>query len=344
MEKNKRLYWIDILKILACFFVIVNHTGYYYLWSKGQNLGTIGALFYTTGFAICKIAVPLFIMVTGCLLLNNKDDCKSIIKKIIRIVVPLIVLSLYAYFKEHSINLTELINFTKDFCKLPILYSYWYLYMLIGLYLVTPILQKLISVCNLKDYRYIIIICLIIPSIFPIISNYFDLEFNHMFFEGLLPISVGYYISGLYLSKIELNHRNRNTAIITFVLSITFFILSMFIPFMSNGEINQNLDNYEYIQIVLPSLSFFYLIRYYFENKKFGKISSKIIVETSLVTFGIYLLHLFVNERIYHSFVSEFIKDINPALGIVSVYIMTFILCGIITYVFRKIPIIKKFL
>lgn len=76
--KIKRTLWLDILKIIACFLVIVNHAGGYVL---GNNPSKITIIFYCVNFAICKIAVPIFIMVTGSLLLKKESSYNDITKK-----------------------------------------------------------------------------------------------------------------------------------------------------------------------------------------------------------------------------------------------------------------------
>ena len=68
----KRNYWIDILKIIACFCVIVNHTGLVLL--EYTNYKNIPVLVYSIMFSICKIGAPIFIMVTGYLLLRKKTN------------------------------------------------------------------------------------------------------------------------------------------------------------------------------------------------------------------------------------------------------------------------------
>ena len=50
-NEKKRYCWADILKILACFLVIINHTGGYLLQYSGyDNLGII--IFYIINFVI----------------------------------------------------------------------------------------------------------------------------------------------------------------------------------------------------------------------------------------------------------------------------------------------------
>lgn len=65
MENNsldKRIYYIDILKIIACFCVIFNHLCFILLQYSVQK--NIIVLIYCIMFSICKIGVPIFIMVT----------------------------------------------------------------------------------------------------------------------------------------------------------------------------------------------------------------------------------------------------------------------------------------
>lgn len=88
VKNNKRSYYLDFLKIIACFLVIVNHAGGHILINSGYTKGA--TLFYSVCFSICKIAVPIFVMVTGALLLTKEQTYKSIGKRIFRILIPLI--------------------------------------------------------------------------------------------------------------------------------------------------------------------------------------------------------------------------------------------------------------
>ena len=82
MEKNKiHYYWLDLIKILACFFVVINHTGGYLLEFAGNN-NFGNSLFYMINFVFCKMGVPLFIMITGFLLLERNSSFANMSKKI----------------------------------------------------------------------------------------------------------------------------------------------------------------------------------------------------------------------------------------------------------------------
>ena len=46
----------------------------------------------------------------------------------------------------------------------------------------------------------------------------FDIEYS--FTSFLLPVLISYYISGVYLSKIELTEKNRNIAFLCFIIPV----------------------------------------------------------------------------------------------------------------------------
>ncbi len=68
----KRRYYIDILRILACFMVVFNHfdLGFYAFHNKQQ--GTVSYWLLLAFSVFCKFAVPLFFMISGALLLKKR--------------------------------------------------------------------------------------------------------------------------------------------------------------------------------------------------------------------------------------------------------------------------------
>ena len=319
-KANNHYVWLDLLKILACFLVIVNHSVSYLLDSSGYN--NYSVLVYSCAFAICKIGVPIFLMITG-ILLNKQMNYRYIGKKIFRIIVPLVLLSAYIYIRNYGIHF----NFFKSILEDPISIPHWYLYMLIGLYLMMPLVEKMIRNFD-KD---------VIQSLTPIhISDYLLL--------AILPYPIAYCIAGIYLTKVELTKRNRNIAIICFMIPLLIFILSLYIPYIKYQEISHALDACRNITTSLPAMAAFYLFRYYFEDNHFSAFTSKWIKEIALSTFGIYLFHFIFIPKIYRLTMIQNIFAFSSFIGIFTFQICLFICCGIITYCLRKIPVLKNFL
>lgn len=77
INENVRNYSFYVLRILACFLVIVNHTieGLFKYFPS-----TTGGLSFTV-FYFCKIAVPIFLMISGALLIPKEESLKNYLLK-----------------------------------------------------------------------------------------------------------------------------------------------------------------------------------------------------------------------------------------------------------------------
>ena len=336
--KIKRTLWLDILKIIACFLVIVNHAGGYVL---GNNPSKITIIFYCVNFAICKIAVPIFIMVTGSLLLKKESSYNDITKKIIRIVIPLIFISAIIYYKSNGINI---IGFIKNFIEEPIIYPYWYLYMLISLYLVTPLLQKMIKNFNNKDYEHLFIICLAIPTLIDLFNALLNIKINTLFYICNFSKIVGIYILGYFLTTCDLKKNAKNIAVVAFPIIIMMFFLTLYIPYINTEKISYAFDSYDTVFSIGASAMLFYIVRYYFDTKRVNSKIANIINLVSECTFGIYLFHYLIIHYIYYSNTFQLIFNFNKYIGIYLLEISVFVISGIFTYALRQIPYIKKYL
>ena len=113
----------DLIKIIACYLVIVNHTGLYVL-SYGSKSPFLVS-FYSTFFIFCKIAVPLFIMVSGSLLLSREESYQRTLSRIVKVAVPLVVLSLALFVYRNGIG--SILDFFPSFLKTAAIVPFWYL-------------------------------------------------------------------------------------------------------------------------------------------------------------------------------------------------------------------------
>ena len=100
LQNNKRnLLHIELLRIIAAYFVIFNHTskkGFFcFLFMRGEVCPYWVYMFFSV---FCKISVPLFFMIAGALLLKKDMDLKEIwSKKISRILAALVIFTAVTY-------------------------------------------------------------------------------------------------------------------------------------------------------------------------------------------------------------------------------------------------------
>lgn len=346
MNKERILYY-DLIRIIACVLVIVNHT--IWMFSAYDKLPLFTWILSDALFFIAKTAVPLFIMLSGALLLGKEESYKHLaIHKVLKMILILIVWSLiYAIYSKHSLlTFGDLFREIKAIIRQPISIHLWYLYMLIGLYIITPFLRKMIKNFTDKDFIIFIIIWIVYSTVLPFIELFKCFIFSKYlaipFFSGY----IGYYVAGFYLDNININ---KNKIIISVIIFFTGLIMCTYITLVmskAKGATYMGLDNVRMFPIMLMSLSLFLIIKKLGKkiNKRLNKEKTKrIIVNISSTTFGIYLIHTLLNRMLGSSPIYNIIfnDSINPILGLIVYDLLIFILSYIIISIIRKIPGLK---
>lgn len=141
MESSKRIVWIDWMRVIAFFLVLVVHsTEPFYFGGKGCYIAGESDMYWIAFFeALARSCVPLFVIASGYLLFPLRYDAVTFAKKrAVRILVPFVIWSLFYafYWGEPVSNLKGLLlNFNYTAGHL------WFVYMLIGLYIMMPLLS-----------------------------------------------------------------------------------------------------------------------------------------------------------------------------------------------------------
>lgn len=166
--------WIDLLRVIACFMVVASHCSDPFLFTSERSDFVGGWMIGS----IVRCSVPLFVMMSGALLLPTSLGLTSFYaKRIKRLAIPLVFWSMalpflfYLYirlaggtsfpFIDSSTytfdaacrkSFTFFLNFNYDTTPL------WYLYMLIGLYFIIPILSAWIKNASRKEVRNVLLL------------------------------------------------------------------------------------------------------------------------------------------------------------------------------------------
>lgn len=336
-NKNEIIY-LDILKIFACLMVIINHTNILML----ENNTFENTTFYCIMYSLCKVGVGIFLMTTGTLVLDKNYSYRKIIKCIIRVFVPAIILSFLFYIENTTMHDINIIQFLKSILYEPYIEPYWYIYALIGIYLVLPFIQKMVKNFSNKDYIIFILIFLIIPTLINFLKIYTKFNINSSIQAPFFPIIIATVICGNYISKIKTSKKKLIISTTIFIISYIIMFLSMYLPYLDHGEISYALDYWDAFPVILMTISLFYIVRHLLKKKKYSKKTSHIIKTITSTTFGIYLIHIKLNYKIYKLGVMQTLFDFNAIIGIITLDIMIFITCMILTYIFKKIIDIKN--
>lgn len=339
---KKRLIYFDILKIICTLFVIYNHSWWYF-----EGHGKLFITFKFTVFCFSKMAVPIFLMITGALMLKKDTSYNKILKKRIpRIYIGMLSATIFGciFFKLNY--KTMLIRSIFGSQTSVNLYWLWYIYLLITLYLLTPFIKKITNNFNERDYKNFFIIFLILPSCVFYFSNFSELALGKYklmenLFEQLLYLTyIGYYVFGYYISNKKISPKLNKRAIICNIVGYLLGMLYLTVGYKHTHEPVELFNNT--IVTVLMSTSTFISFKYYYENLNVKPCVSKIILLLSESNFGIYLFHLYLVEYLIKTkFIIGLIKY-NVFLGYFTMIFMTYFILATVFYFIRKIPIFKK--
>lgn len=186
--------WIDLLRILAAFFVIVNHTNSDVFRMSDPAHGTWWASMLW--YYLSKLAVPLFVMASGACLLDRLDGYRRVLRRILRVLGALVVFS-YGYFLHDAwVNYglwPRMVDFGAFFRLVwtqKITDSFWYLYFYLGLMAMLPFLQRMAANMRGRDLGYFIGLCFVFGAIWPLIVHYVPEAALPSYLD--LPLFTGY--------------------------------------------------------------------------------------------------------------------------------------------------------
>lgn len=167
-QTDGRSVWLDWMRVAACFMVMVVHcTEPFYLGGEGSLILTQGDAFWASLFdSFVRSCVPLFIIASSYLQLPSRYTAGEFFRRrTVRVLVPFVVWTLvYACIWGEPIdNLKSLLlNFNYASGHL------WFVYMLVGVYLLIPLLSpwaEKVSKRELEVYLWICLFTTLIPLI-----------------------------------------------------------------------------------------------------------------------------------------------------------------------------------
>ena len=292
-QPKQRIRYLDTLRVIAIAFVLVNHTVGPWMLSLPDQ--TMNWWFGVTYFFMCKFAVPLFVMISGALLLRKTDPYQKTGRRIVRIAKALVLFSVFYYFVNQTSY--SLIDFVDRFWHAGICAPLWYLYMYLGLLIMLPLLQRLASVMRNRDYLYFFAISLGIVNLLPVVAAFSpSFEPTSYFQLPMFTGFVGMFFGGHYLANVaKVTRRHAVIAAVVFLVCLAFLVASTDYFYQVNGGKGYlAMDNRTFSPIMLMAACVFVVVRWR-EDARAGRparsAAQHVIRELALCSFGIYLVH-----------------------------------------------------
>ena len=144
MSKEKNV-GVEFIRLCATIGVIMNHVGVCWISAYGDTANANGLVLFKTINGLAFWPVPCFMMITGFLLLSrqpidyNKAFCYFKRIAILLALFGTLFASMELFFKTKSLTLDLFVNSFVDMIQGKTWNHLWYLYMLLGIYLILPI-------------------------------------------------------------------------------------------------------------------------------------------------------------------------------------------------------------
>ncbi|MDE7397635.1 MAG: acyltransferase [Muribaculum sp.] len=376
LRRRETIGWIDLLRVVAAFLVVFSHNCDSFIASFDTDYSQFLCGVWVG--SLTRQCVPLFVLMTGVLLLPVREDeslSSFYRKRIGRIIPPLIFWSIalpvafWAYYStvgSQSANpmmpladydyqglLTKLYTwiFNFNFDTIPL----WYLYMLVGLYFIMPILSAWLRSATKKEIELLLklwAVSLFLPYL-QMLAPWLGYKgnFGNMGILGMCDWNIFgtfYYISGFigyllaayYLTKWPLQWSWRKTLTICLPVFVVGYAIT------AGGYIwFQQLfpGNYAYLEIIwlfcginvaMMTLPVFIVVQ------KWAPRGSKFLTWLASLSFGVYLCHFVFVYMAYDWFN---VAGLSAVVRIVLGTLTSALLAVLVSFIFNSIGALRRF-
>ena len=326
-QKNQHIVWLDVVRFIAMFTVVCCHCTDPFNFYPGTapNIGEIklwGAIYGS----VLRPCVPLFVMITGALLLPVRSDASTFYKKRIPRVFypfliwsvlynlfpwitgllglnPQIILDFFPYAGEEvmqqsfSVSLEYILMIPFNFSILAV--HMWYIYLLIGLYLYLPVFSAWVEKASERAKLMFLLawgVTLLLPYYYQFVSPYLWGTCSWNSFGMLYAFAGfnGYLLLGHYLKNLEWSLKK------TLAIGIPMFAVGYAVTFLGfrhitalpeyTDEMLELFFTYCSLNVVMMTIPVFMLAKKVKVNSERMK---KALANLTVCGFGIYMIHYF---------------------------------------------------
>lgn len=362
MEKS-RVVFLDWLRVLACFMVMVVHSCELFYFNDNGDFAvdSSSAAFWVSWVdAACRQAVPLFVMASAFLLFPvNRSTGGFFRRRLMRVVVPFVFWAC-VYTAANGDEWGRLLfNFPDAAGHL------WFVPMLLGLYLLMPLLSPWAEKVEKKELRGWLILWFFTTT-FPFVRKlwgtlYGDPSFGAVpYLWGECPWNafgtfhyvsgfVGYLLLGLYFRKFIANLSVKRVLVWAVPVGVIgYAIVGGFFygripdaggypvvkPYATAVDLEMSWE-FCSLGVALTVLATFAILK---AVTREGKFYTRVILPLSQASYGTYLVHMLILTP-----VGLFYKEIFPVpLTILCTAATTFLCASGTSLIVRSIPVIGK--
>lgn len=341
---KKRETELDILRLVAMLSVIWVHVG-------GMRTGSLPTsdpncqwLIFLK--SIVTWQVPVYVMISGRFFLDSERQMPftKLLKAIERLVIAFVVWDIIYQIYYISTDAYVGLNW-KGILSQALIgpYHFWYLYMIVGLYLITPFLRKITEEKRTTEYFIVLFFIFMLLTKYcvklPFVGSTLDSILNNMDMQFVLGYS-GYYVLGYYLRRYPLSDKMELMLYICGAALLLSGAAANTIFSVRENAYTERFTGYTNPNTIIVAAAIYTLF-----IKRIGKVSfsQKVVHLISVLSeysFGVYLVHALILNMF--EVVGLEPTVLHPLLAMPLITLLAFMITVVIVMLVRKIPKLGK--
>lgn len=335
-KKAERITYIDILRTFAILSVIMLHCISDFFINP-ELYQTVSWYVINILNTLTRTGVPIFFMISGYLLISDKNDTtiKGFFKRRLpKILIPFFIwnTAYYIYFSIQNNAQMSLSDFFFKFVTMDISYHFWFVYTLLCLYLLVPVIKPFFTTAKNTQLLYVLLVITFPTTIGPLINKFSGIWLFR--FEPLFLGYAGFFVLGYILGRTDFSTRARVLIYAGGICAALFSVLGTK-AFSSSYVIDTFFNSGYGISPYCLGAAFFVFFKQISKRITSSKICA-IFSTLGKLSYGVYLSHVLVLNIICHlvsfSRISEYV---------VCNFLLTSTICFLLSYIISKIKWLK---
>ncbi len=333
LDEN-RLYWIDLIRSFACVCVVLSHSIV-----KGGTVG--GIVVNPVYYAVRGGASILFFMISGALVLYKPKPFVPFVKqRFMRVMLPMFIWTVV-------VLLIGCCTGAKQWSQLPTMLmlmpfkpqfgTYWFIYVIFGIYLLVPMLATWFEKCSQRD-----VLLLLMAGAFVATVPYLSL-INKDFSQAVTSANGSFYYFGGYLWIVVAGYYLRKYVNISkfkwWYLLIVVVIVALPFLLLWAGAPLKIVKKHSTINLILLCCCYFVALK----HVKLSPRMKLIVYDFAQHSFGIYLVHQLVINYMIMPLLKERLIGMHYGVTIPIVSILAIVVSYLIVHLLSKLPYSKYY-
>lgn len=341
---KKRETELDILRLLAMLAVIWVHVGGMETDSLPTSDPNCQWLIFLK--SIMTWEIPVYVMISGRFFLDpdRQMPFSKILKAIGRLVLAFVVWNVvYQTYYILTDSYTGL-NW-KGILSQALIgpYHFWYLYMIVGLYLITPFLRKIAEDKRLAEYFiglfFLFMLLTKYAVALPFVGPTLESMLGSIGMKFVLGYS-GYYVLGYYLRKFPLFDKWERLLYVCGAVLLLLGAAANTVCSVREGAYTERFTGYTNPNTIIVAAAIYTLFTKRISNVQFSEKAKKLISKLSEYSFGVYLIHALLLDVFAVAGLKPTV--LHPLLAMPLITALAFAVAAALVMLIRKIPLVGR--